>query len=57
MEAELVTSGPIFDEGKKRVEEFKKKNPMELPARAVWRLSVEELYFTAPGPNAGKRLA
>jgi hypothetical protein len=55
--AELVTSGPIFDEGKKRVEEFKKKNPMELPARAVWKLSVEELYFTAPGPNVGKRLA
>ncbi len=55
--AELVTSGPVFEEGKKRVEEFKKKNPMELPARAVWKIKVEEIWFQAPGPDAGKRLA
>jgi len=55
--AELVTSGPLFDEGKKRVEEYRKQAPVELPARAVWKLKVEELYFTAPGPTAGKRLA
>jgi predicted pyridoxine 5'-phosphate oxidase superfamily flavin-nucleotide-binding protein len=55
--AELVTSGPLFEEGKQRVEEYKKKNPVELPARAVWKLGVEELWFQAPGPNAGKRLA
>jgi predicted pyridoxine 5'-phosphate oxidase superfamily flavin-nucleotide-binding protein len=55
--AEYLTSGPLFDEGRKRVEEFMKNNPMEMPGRAVWKLKVEELYFTAPGPNAGKRLA
>jgi hypothetical protein len=55
--AELVTSGPLYEEGKKRVEEYRKKAPVELPAKAVWRLGVEELYFTAPDPNAGKRLA
>lgn len=55
--AELLTSGPVFDEGKKRVEEYMKKAPVELPARAVWKLKVEELWFQAPGPNAGKRLA
>ncbi len=55
--AEQVTSGPIFEEGRKRVEEFKKKNPLELPARTVWKLKVEELWFQAPGPDAGKRLA
>ncbi len=54
--AEHVTSGSIFEEGKMRVEEFKKKNPIELPARAVWKLKVEELWFQAPGPDAGKRL-
>jgi hypothetical protein len=55
--AEYLTSGPLFDEGRKRVEEFIKNNPMEMPGRAVWKLKIEELYFTAPGPNAGKRLA
>ena len=55
--AEYLTSGPLFEEGRKRVEEFMKKNPIEMPGKAVWKLKVEELYFTAPGPNAGKRLA
>ncbi len=55
--AEQITSGPIYEEGRKRVEEFKKKNPLELPARTVWKLKVEELWFQAPGPDACKRLA
>ena len=33
--AELVPSGPLFEEGKKRVEEYKKKASVELPAKAV----------------------
>ena len=53
--AEPVPSGPLFEEGKKRVEEYKKKASVELPAKAVWNLKVEELYFTAPGQTAEKR--
>ena len=55
--AEYLTSGPLYDEAKRRVEEYRKKAPIELPARGVWKLKVEELYLQTPGPDAGKKLA
>ena len=54
--AELLAFGPIFDEGKKRVEQYTKKAPVERPTQAVWKLKVEKLQFQAPGQNARKRL-
>jgi predicted pyridoxine 5'-phosphate oxidase superfamily flavin-nucleotide-binding protein len=29
----------------------------KLPAKSVWLLKAEEIYFIAPGPEAGKKIA
>ncbi len=34
-----------------------KGSTQQLPARAVWLLKAEEIYWITPSPEAGKRIA
>ena len=52
--AELLTSGPIFDQ----VAEQLKKAPMKLPpVNYVVRITVDSIYDQSVGPDAGKQIA
>ncbi|MDL2226445.1 pyridoxamine 5'-phosphate oxidase family protein [Deltaproteobacteria bacterium OttesenSCG-928-M10] len=53
-EAELISSGPLFDQV---VAGLKEKAP-QLPAPAsVVKITVKEIYALTPGPEAGKKIA
>jgi len=52
--AELLTSGPIFDQ----VAEQVKRAPMKMPPlNYVVRITVDSIYDQSVGPDAGKRIA
>ena len=52
--AELLTTGPIFDQ----VAEQLKKAPMKLPpVNYVVRITVDSIYDQSVGPDAGKQIA
>jgi len=52
--AELLTSGPIFDQ----VAEQLKKAPMKLPpVNYVVRITVDSIFDQSVGPDAGKQIA
>ena len=55
--AEYLTSGPIFEVRKDKMEELMKGSTKQLPAKAVWLLKAEEIYTIAPGPESGKKIA
>ena len=55
--AVIQTEGPRVERGKAMAKKFKEDRNMEMPAKAAVVLTVEEVYFLAPGPDAGKRLA
>ena len=51
--AELVDSGPVFDQ----VKEELKKAPKALPEpKYVAKITVEEIFVQSPGPDAGKKI-
>lgn len=53
-DAELLTTGPIFDQ----VVEQLKKAPMQLPpVKYVVKITVESIYDQSVGPDAGKKIA
>ncbi len=49
---EFLTSGPIFDQKKKQVQE-----KLKLDAKSAGIIKVEEVYSVSVGPEAGKKLA
>jgi len=52
--AELLTTGPIFDQ----VAEQLKKAPMKLPpVNYVVKITVDSIYDQSVGPDAGKQIA
>lgn len=51
--AEVVNSGPLFDETNKQLKELPKKLP---PARYVVKITVESVFDQSVGPEAGKQL-
>jgi uncharacterized protein len=55
--AKLLTSGPLYEARKQKMEEIMKGSTEKLPAKAVWLLKAEEIYSIAPGPESGKRIA
>ena len=54
---EYLTSGPLYDLRKEKMEEIMKGSTQQLPARAVWLLKAEEIYWITPSSEAGKRIA
>jgi predicted pyridoxine 5'-phosphate oxidase superfamily flavin-nucleotide-binding protein len=55
--AKNLTSGPLYEARKQKMEEVMKGSSEKLPAKSVWLLKAEEIYFIAPGPEAGKKIA
>jgi len=55
--AEYKTSGPLYDVRKEKMEALMPGSTQKLPARGVWLLKAEEIYFIAPGPESGKKIA
>jgi predicted pyridoxine 5'-phosphate oxidase superfamily flavin-nucleotide-binding protein len=55
--AEYLTSGPLYEMRKEKMEEIMKDSTQQLPAKAVWLLKAEEIYSIVPGPEAGKKIA
>ena len=52
--AELLTSGPLYDQLKALLAE--KKPGLPVPKHAV-KITVEEIYSLTPGPEAGIKIA
>jgi predicted pyridoxine 5'-phosphate oxidase superfamily flavin-nucleotide-binding protein len=55
--AEHQQSGPLFDLRKQKMEEIMEGSTKQLPARSVWLLKVDEIYWITPSPEAGKKIA
>ena len=52
--AELLTSGPIFDQVADQMRNSSKKMP---PLNYVVKITVDSIYDQSVGPNAGKKIA
>jgi predicted pyridoxine 5'-phosphate oxidase superfamily flavin-nucleotide-binding protein len=55
--AEYLTSGALYDVRKQKMEEIMKGSTKKLPARAVWLLKTEEIYWITPSPETGNKIA
>jgi predicted pyridoxine 5'-phosphate oxidase superfamily flavin-nucleotide-binding protein len=52
--AEMLTSGPIFDQVAERLKKAPKKMP---PLNYVVKIAVDSIYDQSVGPEAGKKIA
>ncbi|MDR1656770.1 MAG: pyridoxamine 5'-phosphate oxidase family protein [Deltaproteobacteria bacterium] len=52
-QSELLTSGPIYDQVTEKV---KQALPQVGPPKYVVKITVNEVYSLAPGPDAGRKL-
>ncbi|MDL2275297.1 pyridoxamine 5'-phosphate oxidase family protein [Desulfosarcina sp. OttesenSCG-928-G10] len=53
-DAELLSSGPLYDQVKANLEKMAPGLP---PPKYVVKIAVQEIYSLTPGPEAGKKLA
>jgi predicted pyridoxine 5'-phosphate oxidase superfamily flavin-nucleotide-binding protein len=53
----VETSGRLFEDTARWVEESGKKKGFPLKSKGIVILKIEEIYNVAPGPDAGKKLA
>jgi len=53
----IVTSGPIYEEVARSIDDYAARTKMPLKSKGAVIFKVEEIYSVAPGPDAGKQLA
>ncbi len=53
----VETSGRLFEDTAKWVEELSRKKGTVLKPKGIVILKIEDIYNVAPGPDAGKKLA
>ncbi len=53
----VETSGRLFEDTAKWVEELSRKKGTVLKSKGIVILKIEDIYNVAPGPDAGKKLA
>ena len=51
---EIKTEGPEFERGKAMAQKVFEERGMRLPAKEAIILTVKEVYYLQPGPEAGK---
>lgn len=55
--AVVETEGSRVERGKMMAAQFEKERGMQMPAKAVIAVKVDEIYYLQPGPEAGKPVA
>jgi predicted pyridoxine 5'-phosphate oxidase superfamily flavin-nucleotide-binding protein len=53
----LKTSGPVFEETARWIDETGKKFNVQLKSKGAVIVKIEEIYTITPGPEAGSRIA
>lgn len=51
---EIKSEGPEYEKGKMMAKKFFEESGMQLPAKEAVIISVKEVYYLQPGPDAGK---
>jgi predicted pyridoxine 5'-phosphate oxidase superfamily flavin-nucleotide-binding protein len=53
----IETSGPLYEQTAKMIEEMGNKTGFPLKSKGIVLLKIDEIYGVAPGPGAGAKLA
>ena len=53
----IETSGPLYEQTAKMIEEMGNKAGFPLKSKGIVLLKIDEIYGVAPGPGAGAKLA